>query len=63
MTELIGGGSPIEVYEKKAGLVCVNQKSASGEEQTILIELEQMEKLTNWLLQYAQTVRETQVEE
>ncbi len=63
MTELIGGGSPIEVYEKKAGLVCVNQKSASGEEQTILIELGQMEKLTNWLLQYAQTVRETQVEE
>jgi len=63
MTELVGGVSPIEVYEKEAGLVCINQKSASGEEQTILLELEQMEKLSNWLLQYAQTVRETQVEE
>lgn len=63
MTELIGGGSPIEVYEKKAGLVCVNQKSASGEEQTILLELEQIEKLSNWLLQYAQIIREGQTEE
>lgn len=63
MTELIGGGLPVEVYEKKAGLVCVNQKSASGEEQTIVLELDQMEKLSNWLLQYAQTVRETQGEE
>lgn len=63
MTELIGGGSPIEVYEKKAGLVCVNQKLASGEEQTILLELEQIEKLSNWLLQYAQIIRESQTEE
>jgi hypothetical protein len=63
MTELIGGGSPIEVHEKKAGLVCVSQKSASGEAQTILLELDQIEKLSNWLLQYAQIIREGQTEE
>ena len=63
MTELIRGELPIELYEKKAGLVCVSQKSASGEAQTILLELDQMEKLSNWLLQYAQMIREGQAEE
>ena len=63
MTELIGGESPIGVHEIKFGLVCVNQKSASGGGQTILLELDQMEKLSNWLFQYAQTARESLAEE
>lgn len=63
MTELIKGELPIELDEKKVGLVSISQKSASGEAQTILLGLEQMEKLSNWLIQYAQIIREGQTEE
>lgn len=63
MTEILGGELPIEVFEMDAGLVCVKQKSATGEEQTILLKLDQMERLASWLIQYAQTDRENLAEE
>ena len=63
MTEITGTQSTIEVFESKAGLVSLQQKSTSGEDQTILLDLHQAESLANWFTQYVRIAREEISEE
>ncbi len=57
------GAMPIEVFEDDAGQVCIKQISASGEEQSITLGLEQAEHLANWCIQYAQSATDDLMEE
>lgn len=63
MPTTFSGSQPIDVYENGAGLVCITQTSASGEEQTITLELTQAEHLANWCIQYAHTATDELMEE
>lgn len=57
------GRLPIEVIEDDAGQICIKQTSASGEEQSITLGLEQAEHLANWCIQYAHSATDDLMEE
>jgi len=63
MSTVFNGVLPIEVSEDDVGRVCIKQISASGEEQTIILGLEQAEHLANWCIQYAYTATDALMEE
>ncbi len=63
MTEITGTQATIEVVGNDAGLVSLNQKSESGEKQTVVLDLHQAEHLANWLTQYVRMAREGVSEE
>lgn len=63
MPTVFDGVLPIEVFEDDAGRVCIKQTSASGEEQSITLGLEQAEHLANWCIQYAHTATDALMEE
>lgn len=63
MTTTFKGTLPVEVFENGAGQVCIKQVSASGEEQSITLGLEQAEHLANWFIQYATTATDGLMEE
>lgn len=63
MPTTFNGALPVEIFENDAGLVCIRQVSASGEEQSITLGLEQAEHLANWCIQYARTAIDDLMEE
>ena len=61
MSGIIEGGSPIEI-SVDAGMVVLKQNSDAGE-QTISLELGQVEKVINWFEGYLEQTRESLAEE
>jgi len=62
MTEITGSQLTIEVFSE-AGLVSLQQKSPSGEDQTLVLDTQQAEGLANWLTQFVRLAREETSEE
>lgn len=63
MPTTFSGRLPIDVYENDNHQVCITQKSDSGEEQRVTLDLMQAEHLANWCIQYAQTATDDLMEE
>lgn len=63
MSEIVGTQSTIDVEESEGGMVRLHQKMNTGEEQTMFLELHQVESLSNWFTQFVRTARDDLSEE
>ncbi len=63
MKTSIEGKSTIDVYAAQVGQVCIKQKTDSEAEQTVVLDLNQAEKLANWLQDYIVIARESLTDE
>ena len=63
MSGIIDGSQPVEISEIEKTRVGLEQKSADGTEQRIVLEMHQAEELANWLRAWLEESREGLVNE